>query len=369
MSSNLDAGSAKAAAENDRAPITSEPGSAADRPGVSGDAPGGVTGDHADPSHRVRGASRPAAAIVAVVVTLQALLIAMFAWPAINMAPRDLPVIVAAPPEAAAAVAERLTSVRPGAFKVSTVADEDAATRALRDRRAYAAFVVRPDGPRLLVASAASPAIAQLFAQQAQTIGGGQPIPVVDVIPSTSGDPRGAGFAAGFLPLILTSMVVGILLATLVPSKGARLAAVGSFSLLAGLAGAAVLQYWLDVLSGPYLRNAAVIGLLALAVCGAVAGLAALLGPAGIAIAVLLIFLVGNPLSAVASAPEMLPQPWGAIGQLLPPGAGATLLRSSAFFDGAGGAAALWTLSAWATAGLVFLLVGRRRAGHGLGAG
>jgi hypothetical protein len=76
---------------------------------------------------------------------------------------------------------------------------------------------------------------------------------------------------------------------------------------------------------------------------------------------VLLVFLFGNPISAVAAAPELLPQPWGEIGQLLPPGAGATLLRSAVFFDGAGSAAPLWTLLAWAAAGLVVLVVGRRR--------
>jgi hypothetical protein len=47
--------------------------------------------------------------------------------------------------------------------------------------------------------------------------------------------------------------------------------------------------------------------------------------------------LIGNPFSGVGTGPELLPQPVGAIGQLLPPGAGGNLLRSTAFFDGAGG--------------------------------
>jgi hypothetical protein len=49
----------------------------------------------------------------------------------------------------------------------------------------------------------------------------------------------------------------------------------------------------------------------------------------------------------------------GLIGQLLPPGAGATLVRSAAFFDWAGSALALWTLLAWAGIGLVLLAIGR----------
>jgi hypothetical protein len=49
---------------------------------------------------------------------------------------------------------------------------------------------------------------------------------------------------------------------------------------------------------------------------------AALAGRAGAALGALLMILVGNPLSGVSSAPELLPAPAGTIGQLLPPGAG-----------------------------------------------
>jgi hypothetical protein len=301
--------------------------------------------------------------VAALAVGLQVLLVALFAWPAIKTAPRDLPVVVAAPPPAAAALTQRLTAARPGAFTVTTVADETAATTALRDRHAYAAFVLHPRGPALLVASGASPVVAQLLTQQAQALGGGSSVQIIDVVPTDRDDPRGAGFAAGFLPLVLTSMAAGILLLAAVPSRRGRLAGIVLFAVGAGLAGAAVLQYWLGVLPGSYTLNAAVIGLLALAISGAVAGLGAVLGPAGVGLGALAVFVVGNPLSAVASAPELLPQPWGAVGQFLPPGAGATLLRSAAYFDGAGGATVAWTLGAWALAGILLLAIGRRRVG------
>jgi hypothetical protein len=93
------------------------------------------------------------------------------------------------------------------------------------------------------------------------------------------------------------------------------------------------------VLGGDWLVNAGVLGLTVLAVGGTVAGPAALFGRAGAALGALLMVLVGNPLSGVSSAPELLPEPAGAIGQLLPPGAGGSLLRSTPFFDDAGGTA------------------------------
>ncbi|HZN71580.1 MAG TPA: hypothetical protein VFC00_07840 [Micromonosporaceae bacterium] len=299
--------------------------------------------------------------LAAVVVAVQALLVPMFAWPAANLAPRDLPVIVAGPAPGADAVAGQLGSAEPGAFEVSRAPDAAAADAALRDRQAYAAFVVGPDGVSLHTASAASPAVAALLTAAAQQLGAGRAVPVVDVVASDPDDPRGAGFASGFLPLGLTSMVAGILLVFLVRSRVARLVGLGAYALLAGLAGAAVLQLWLGLIPGDYLANAAVAGLFALAVSAAVAGLGAALGRPGIGLGVLLVFVFGIPLSAVSAAPELLPQPWGQFGQWLPVGAGATLLRSVAYFDGAGSAGPLWILAAWAAGGLALVSVGRVR--------
>src|SRR4029450_11058686 len=95
--------------------------------------------------------------LAAGVVILQALLVMWFAWPAQKTAPRDLPVVVAGRAPAATAVADTLRAERPGAFDISTVPDAATADQALRDREAYAAFVVAPTGLSLHVASAASP--------------------------------------------------------------------------------------------------------------------------------------------------------------------------------------------------------------------
>ncbi|MGA5301525.1 hypothetical protein ACPCHT_16470 [Nucisporomicrobium flavum] len=304
--------------------------------------------------------SHPAALAVAlavVVVALQALLVPLFAGPAANLAPRDLPIAVAGPAPAADQLVARLSEVRPGAFDVRVVADPDAA---IRDREVYGAIVLGADGPVLHVASAASPTVATLLTQAAAELGQGRPVPVVDVVPTHSGDPRGAGFGAAFLPLAITALVAGVLTFLLVKRPGARLAGLGTFAVLAGLVGAVVQQYWLDVVPGGYLGVAAVLALFALAVSAAVAGLGAVAGKAGVALGAATFFLVGNALSAVASAPELLPQPWGAVGQFLPVGAGATLLRSVAYFDGHGSATAVWVLAAYAIGGLVLVAAGRR---------
>jgi hypothetical protein len=85
------------------------------------------------------------------------------------------------------------------------------------------------------------------------------------------------------------------------------------------------------------------------------------MGRAGILVAALTMVFVGNPFSAVATGPEMLPTPAGVIGQLLPPGAGGNLLRSTGFFDGAGVGEHVAVLAAWALAGFAALAVAALR--------
>jgi len=96
-----------------------------------------------------------------------------------------------------------------------------------------------------------------------------------------------------------------------------------------------------------------------MAVSAPICGLGALVGPAGVGLGALLVFFFGNPISGLTTAPELLPKPWGAIGQLLPPGAGGSLLRSVAFFDGARSAGPLWVLIGWGLAGLALTAIGR----------
>ena len=96
-----------------------------------------------------------------------------------------------------------------------------------------------------------------------------------------------------------------------------------------------------------------------MAIAAAIAGLHSLFGKAGLGIGALLMVFIGNPFSAAATAPELLPEPVGGLGQLLPPGAGANLLRSTGFFDGAGAGEHIAVLAVWALAGVGAMLLAR----------
>jgi hypothetical protein len=343
----------------------SAPSNGPDRPGTKSPGPQGARPHGSRP----RGA-RVLWGVVVLVPLLVGVALAAFAWPAARLAPRELPVGVVAPGAAGAAVEQRLA--RDGdAVTVHRFADRAAAEAAIADRDVYGAIIVDPEGTTVLTASAASPLVAQLLQQAAATGaapaaapspgGAAGPVRVVDVVAADPDDPRGAALAASVLPLVLAGMAAGLLVWLAGGSWPARWAALAGASAGAGLVAAGIVQGWLGVLGGSWPVNAGVLGLTVLAVGAAVAGLAAVAGRAGAALAALLMVLVGNPLSAVSSAPELLPEPAGAIGQLLPPGAGGTLLRGTAFFDGAGATAPLAVLAAWVLLGLALTWVAALR--------
>ncbi|QKZ23191.1 ABC transporter permease [Streptomyces chartreusis] len=303
--------------------------------------------------------SRRLIAVVLLVPLLAALALWAFAWPAARTAPRDLPLGVAGPAAATAQVEQQLGR-HEGAFDIHRYADEAAAREAIEDRTVYGAVVVTPQGPEVLTASAASPAVAQLLQQAVaqQAAAEGTQVKTVDVVPAPESDPRGAGLTSSVLPLALAGMAAGAAV-TLLGLRGVR--AVGALvgvATLIGLVAASIAHSWLGVLTGDWWAEAGVFALTTLAVSGAVAGLAALVGTAGIGITAATIMLIGNPFSGAASAPQMLPEPVGAIGQWLPPGAGTTLLRSVSFFDGSAAIGPALTLTWWAALGLGAVLLG-----------
>ncbi|MEC4573968.1 ABC transporter permease [Streptomyces virginiae] len=316
------------------------------------------------PPHHTVPASRRVLAVMVLIPLLAALALWAFAWPATRMAPRDLPLGVAGPAAAAAPLEQRLAS-HEGAFEIHRYADEAAARTAVQNREVYGVVVATPQGPHLLTASAASPVVAQLLTQaiSSQAPPAARAVPVTDVVPTPAADVRGAGFGASVLPLALAGVAAGALVSLSGLRGGRAVTAVLGASVLVGLAGAGLAHSWLGVLAGNWWAAAGVLALTVAAVAAGVAGLHALLGKPGIGLGAFLIVLLGNPFSGAAGAPQLLPEPAGLVGQWLPPGAGSSLLRSVAFFDGAGAAAPTLVLSLWAVLGLTAIaLTGRRTA-------
>jgi hypothetical protein len=279
---------------------------------------------------------RPPAAILLVPLAA-AIVLTLFAWPAARMEPRDLPLGVAGPP-----AMEQKLRAQDGKFDVHRYADEADARAAISEREVYGAFVATPSGPKVLTASGASPMVAQLLGHAAGSA------PAEDVVPA---GPSAAALPSSVLPLVLAGLLAGVAASLLASSALVRVGLLVGASMLGGAAAATLVGSWLDVIGGDWWANAGAFGLTIFALGATVLGLKALLGEGGIVITALTMIFIGNPFSAAGSAPELLPQPVGWLGQLLPPGAGSNLLRSTGYFDGAGAAGHVWVLVAWAALG------------------
>ncbi|MEU4690301.1 ABC transporter permease [Actinoplanes sp. NPDC023714] len=318
------------------------------------------------------------AGIVALLTVIVSVLLTAFAWPAVRSSVHDVPIAVAGPAAATGQVTAALNERQPGAFDVVQVAGTAEAEAAIRDREVYGAIDLSGGGPQVLTASAASPVVAQTLQGVANALahasdpaaaqGGAAAGTVVvrDVVAAPADDPRGAGMAAAALPIVLGGIVAAGLLTLRITGVGRRVAGALGFAVAGALAMAAILQFWLGALSGDYFANAGVLALGTAAISLTILGLESLLGPAGLGIGAATMMLLGNPLAGVSTAPEMLPGWSGAFGQLLPPGAAGSLLRSVAFFDGAGAGSSIVVLSTWLAAGAALCVISvvraRRRA-------
>jgi hypothetical protein len=306
------------------------------------------------------------AAAALLVAAIAALPVWAFTWGAARLAPRDLPIGVAGPAAAIGAIQQRLAQHGDDAFDVHVYPDEPAARQAITDRDVYGAIVAAPTGVSVLTASAASPAVAQrlqeaLASPPAPAASGADmaaPARVVDVVPADPQDPRGVVLSSLMLPLVIVSVLTGLIVMSLSRPGPGQASGLLLAAAIAGLVATGIVQGWLGALGGNWVVNAGVLALTVLAVAAAAVGLTALGGAAGLAVAAPLMVFIGNPFSGVSSAPELLPKPVGLLGQLLPPGAGGNLLRSTAFFDGAGAGGHLAVLVAWAVLGLAAVAAG-----------
>lgn len=301
--------------------------------------------------------------LLVLIPALVALPIWAFSWAAATSQPNDLPIGVAGPASATGPIKERLAQ-QPDAFDVHTYDSAAEARTAIEDRDVYGAVAATPDGLQVMTASAASPTVAQMLTEtfgSSEAAGGPPPTTVTDLVPTDSDDPHGAALGASILPLVIVSALSGVIVLVLSRPGWQQVGGVTTSAVLGGLVVVGIVQGWLSALGGDWVVNAGAVALTIGAIAASVVGFTAAFGRVGLGLTILAMMFVGNPWSGMMSAPELMPEPAGAIGQLLPPGAGGNLLRSTAFFDGAGAMPYVLVLSAWAVLGLCGIAVGAMR--------
>ncbi|KAA1419156.1 ABC transporter permease [Nocardioides humilatus] len=281
--------------------------------------------------------------------------------------PHDLPVGLVATKQQAQAITEQLES--DGQFEVETYANAADLTEAIKSRDAYGGVVIANAGPTLYVASAASPAVANLlkasYSQVYYEKLGPQagPPTIVDAVPLPADDSAG-----GSLGFMIQAIALGGSIASLALGQLRRM---WQRSLLNGFRHAGLLVAYALLSAGVALVAMSFFGVssgadtwslfwgfafISLAITASIAAAVTLVGPAGTSLG-MLYFTLGIIISGSSIAPEMLPTAGRVIGQLLPPGAGATVVRDSLYFPDASTAGPFIVLGLFSGVGLLVVLL------------
>src|SRR4051794_14602311 len=245
---------------------------------------------------------------------------------------------------------------------VNKVGDDAAARQQVYERRSDAAFVVAPTGEmKIYVAGGGGRSVANAAETVGRTVAAkaGLTPSVEDVAPTSPGDPQGTVefYAVIFLSIGATvgATLFGRMMGSVRrPSTLAlRTLSLGAYSAL--LAGGVTI--YVDGVLGALTTNTwqvfGALWLYAMAVGGAVTGVAAAFGTVASMLVTLFLVIVGNAAAAGPVGKPLLSGFYTTFNAIVPQGSGVALLRSVEYFGTNGAMTPLVTLLGWAAAGCV----------------
>jgi hypothetical protein len=275
--------------------------------------------------------------------------------------PHNLPIAVVGDESAARA----LEAKAPGELSVRPVPDLEAGKQEIAQRDVYGVVVPGPSGiDTLMIASAASNQVANFLRNSlGQATPAGTP-KIVDAAPWPEDDSGGLAINLLLTVIILGGTVGVVGMAQVLPRFEGHprqgilpLTYLAAYALVYAIAVTAIAAAFGVGTDAPVLERVGAFFLISLGCTASTAALIALLGPAGSAVTALLYFVLGAQISGAGTAPEFLPSFWSGLGQALPTGAGATLLRNLFYFPDASSGGEIAVLAVYAGAGLIALLV------------
>ena len=314
---------------------------------------------HASPEVTKTGVRNMALAMMALTLFVVAMIASYsgaFARPTLH----HLTVAVAAPQQAVDALRSQ------DALSVNVVGDDAAARQQVRDRQADSAFVVAPTGElKIYVAGGGGKSVATAAENVGRELAarGGLTAAVEDVAPTSPDDPSGTVefYAVIFLSIgaSLGATAFGYIMgkvrrpATLLLRT---MTLTGYSALLAG-----VVTIYVDGVLGALPGHTwAVFGALwlyAMAVGGAVTGVAAAFGSTASMLVTLFLVVVGNAAAAGPVGRPLLSPFYSTFSMIVPQGSGVALLRSISYFGGHGAVTPLLTLAGWGAAGCLLAVL------------
>ena len=273
--------------------------------------------------------------------------------------PHDVPVGIVASAAVTGQVEHALDHAVPGGFSFRSYDSAASATTGIAQREVDGALVASGPSLRLLVTQAGGTAPEQALIGAFTNVAArsGHQLIVSDVVPPKAADSQALSSWFTLLSVLIPSLAAGSASALALRRAG-RVWAVGApvaMAVVSGLIAAAIADGIAGL--GNYAALAGIIALFSLAVAAPTALLARIKPPL-VALALLAFIVFGIPASGgPANLESLTPGFFRALNPVLPLGLGASTIRNVVYFGGHNTTSYLWTLAAWALAGIVGLIL------------
>lgn len=306
-----------------------------------------------------------------------AIVILAFTWPTKTMEAKNLPVSITGPEVTVSQFEQSLKDRGIETFELKQATSREDAEQQIKQRETYGAIVFTEGAaPEVLTAPAANAAATQMLngvatqlnAQiqqkalaaktealtQAVQAGGEQgaqaaaqleqmkaeaeqasamTVKTTAVVPLSESDSSGSGIAVAAFPLVIGGILGGSFSALRVNGTWRRFVTATLYAVIGGALTALILNVWFGLIPGDFATLWAAFSATYLATASFIVGVSALTAPiVGLGVGAVITMFIGNPISGATMPSVFLPGAWGAIGQMMVPGASSTLLRSIAYF-------------------------------------
>jgi hypothetical protein len=296
------------------------------------------TGDGPWPLRALTAATRPpyrnALVIVALAIILASLFAASYSLALGRATPHQLPAGYVGDPGHHPQLISAFQRAARGALEFHPYRSVADARAAIQKQRIYAALVLEPARPQLIISSASGVSVARVLEQTAMRARVSPPPVIIDLHPLPPDDPQGlVGFYAT-LAATLLGFVTIFQLGSHAPELSLRawLGCIALLAVLGGLTLALVTDPLIGALRGAF---AEVWGAFAAEIAAAAlfaSVMRCLVGAWAIIPTWLLFVVLGNTSSGGAVAPPLLPPIYAFVGRYLPPGATVDILRRIVYF-------------------------------------
>jgi nucleotide-binding universal stress UspA family protein len=274
-------------------------------------------------------------------------------------APHDLPFGIVGSAAVTSQVEHTVDRAAPGAFSWRSYSSQATARTGIAQREVDGALVTSGADLRLLVTQAGGTASAQFFTQAFGTVAArsGRLLTVSDVVPPLASDSQALSSWFMCLGVLIPSLAAGSASAMAFRRARPALSVVALVAVAAviGVVAAAIADAIAGL--GNYAAIAGIVALFALGVASVTAALARIWPPLT-ALAVLAFIVFGIPISGgPANLASFGPGFVRFLNPALPLGVAANAVRNVVYFGGNDTIPRVWTLAAWALAGVAGLIL------------